>query len=151
MLDIYRQDANLSRLGGGRYEELLARRLSNTEALTLIWCIENQVPMEDAPRNDYLVVHYEDLLGADLQAWNRMATFFGLQSAGWDTALLSSPSQQSSRDFNAAMLRAGGQPAWMRRMASEDLEQVDAILKMTGVTSYCVKDALPINRSAIDR
>lgn len=150
MTGVYRRDENLPALGGGRYVDLLHQDLTDAEALTLVWCIENQVPMAEAAENGYLIVHYEDLLGDGGQIWDRIAQFFGLEASGWDGDLIRAPSQQASPAFqNAGEARKATRPGWMARMRSQDLQAVDRILKAVGVTAYDVSEPLPIRQAAI--
>ncbi|MCG6984617.1 MAG: sulfotransferase [Thiocapsa sp.] len=150
ILDVYKRDENLPALGGGRYVDLLHKDLTDAEALALVWCIENQVPMAEARENGYLLVHYEDLVGDGGQIWDRIANFFGLEASGWDTDLIRSPSQQASADFKKAEgPRQASRPGWMTRMRSEDLRDVDGILKAVGLTAYDVNEAFPTQEAEI--
>ncbi len=143
MLNVYRQDDNLKALRGGLYFDLLFQDLTPAQALTLLWCIENQSPMADAAANGYLIVHYEDLVDRGGIAWDRIAEFFGLINRRWDDDLLSRPSQQASEVWQDSEGFARSHRNWMDRIAPHDLSDIDEILKVTGEAFYDAHDPRP--------
>ncbi|WP_295405089.1 sulfotransferase [uncultured Thiocystis sp.] len=136
VISAYRNDENLFRLNNGQYTELLSQDLTNAQAHTLIWCIENQLPLSDAEKNGYLTVYYEDLVDEGVPEWDRISRFFDLKPVEWDRELFSSPSQQASPDWRNASKRVHVHSKWLDRIAPRDLRDVDEILKVTGVTNY---------------
>jgi hypothetical protein len=146
MLGVYRRDDRIQELRGGLYWDLLHRDLTPAQALTLLWCIENQGPMAEASGNAYLLVHYEDLVDHGAPAWDRIAHYLGLRSDAWDHALLARPSQQASTVWQ-------GQDAvrshanWMRRISDDTLQQIEAMLDATGEVVYRAREARPATSS----
>ncbi|MBK5965479.1 hypothetical protein CCR95_15625 [Thiocystis minor] len=146
ILSTYRNDENLRHLNNGQYTELLSQDLTKAQAHTLIWCIENQLPLSDSENNGYLVVYYEHLVETGVPEWDRMTRFFDLQHVEWDRRLILSPSQQASPDWRNTSLPVNLHSKWLDRIAPQDLREVDEILKMTGVTNYDAYSPLPNNR-----
>jgi hypothetical protein len=145
MLNIYRQDDKLKTLRAGLYTDLLSQALTPAQALTLLWCIENQAPMAEAKATGYLVVHYEDLLDHGDVAWNAIAGFFGLTSHRWDDELLSRPSQQASNVWHNDERPIRSHRNWRARISPHVLTEIDEILKATGEISYNAYQARPID------
>jgi hypothetical protein len=143
MLDTYRRDERLQELRGGLYWDLLHGDLTPAQALALLWCIENQVPMAESTANGYLVVHYEDLVDQGPPVWDRISRFLGLQSDGWDDSLLTRPSQQASNVWQ-------GQDAvrshanWLNRISPDALAEIDAMLEMTEEKVYRAREPRPM-------
>lgn len=148
MLNTYRQDANLKGLRGGLYWGLLSKDLTPAQALTLLWCIENQVPMADATANGYLIVHYEDLVDQGEPVWDRIAEFFGLVNRRWDDDLLSRPSQQASGVWQGRKGPLSSHSNWIGRIEPQEMSEIAEILKVTGEEVYDAHDPRPHNLTA---
>lgn len=143
MLNTYRQDDKLQGLRSGLYRDLLSQPLTPAQALTLLWCIENQSPMTEAAEQGYLVVHYEDLVDHGETVWDRIAAFFDLTNETWDDDLLSRPSQQASSVWQGETRPIKSHRNWMERIAPHALAEIDDILKATGELVYEAYDSRP--------
>lgn len=145
MLDTYRQDEKIKDLRGGLYWDLLFQDLTAAQALTLLWCIENQPPMADAAANGYLIVHYEDLVDQGEPVWDRIAAFFGLVNRRWDDELLSRPSQQASDVWQGSEGPSNSHSGWINRIAPQAMSEIADMLKVTGEAVYDAHNPRPQN------
>ena len=137
----YRGDAEFQRSSVGRYDTLLEADLSPAEALTTIWCIENQHPLEQAERTGYEVVFYEHLIEEPEREWCRVVRALGLSGLP-DAGLLTKPSQQASREWRTQRL-TNDYRRWMDRISPPVSAEIDSVLRRLGVSVYAVGDPLP--------
>lgn len=142
LLDRYKRDLPASGEYATRYAHVLSRSLSPAQALATIWCIENQIPFEQAHLNGYLVVSYETLLKDPETEWSRILQGLGLNNApGQD--LIKKPSQQSSSQWKGQTYGESNYNRWLERIGEKDLREVDEILKELGVSVYDAHDPYP--------
>lgn len=139
-LAAYRSEAMLLDRLASRYRKLLDRDLSPVEACVLVWCIENQLPMEEAGRFGYGVISYEALTERSNREWLRLQEHLDLACLPRPETL-EQPSQQAS-----AQWKSDPKPrdSWMRRLSPRDLGEIDAILNELEVGIYNVKEPLPV-------
>ena len=123
-----------------RYAALLGARLAPAETHTLIWCIENQFPMERAVADGYPVVFYEHLLADGRQQWQRIVDALAIERSPYGEKILSKPSQQSAL---GRLKRQKVKGSWIDRLTSSDGAAIQRILDATGVTAYHVSDPAP--------
>ena len=127
---------------GDRYASLLASRLEPAEAHTLIWCIENQLPLACAAADGYPVIFYENLLSDGERQWQRIVNALGLSNNPYGNGILKKPSQQAG---SARKKRVGGdKKSWMDRLLPQHKEGIQRILTETGVTEYCISESRPL-------
>ena len=132
MLESYRNGQMLGPLEE-RYASLLNSKLDPAEAHTLIWCIENQLPMERASIDGYPVIFYESLLSDGEREWQRIVAAFEVPVNPFGSEVLSKPSQQSALARRKKINRGG---TWLDRLNERDRKGVQRILDETGVTIY---------------
>jgi len=125
----------------GRYRELLEEDLSPVEAHTLIWCIENQLPLEQAGKQGYLSVFYEDLVRDGEKEWLRITNALNLTSSPWGSAVVDQPSQQSTPA--RARRKLGADSNWYDRMSEKELEAIQQVLNAVEMNVYTAFDPLP--------
>lgn len=145
LLDKYRNDPALMNGPITGYSARLNRRLTRTEALTAIWCIENLVPASQAAANGYLVAFYEELLERPEAEWTRVAKVLDLDHVPSARAL-EKPSQQAASRLKADGSNedyAKGYGSWRSRVTDEDLTQIDSTLRDFDVQFYDVSEARP--------
>lgn len=135
------------------FSELLSAELSPPEALTLVWCIQNLVPLSQARRNGYAVVFYEELLEEPERHWPRICKTLELQAVP-ESGLLEVPSQQASarwdadRQFEEGYTKSYGR--WRSGLDPTQLSQIQSVLERAGVKFYDVNHARPIVEAADD-
>ncbi|VAX13626.1 hypothetical protein MNBD_GAMMA24-927 [hydrothermal vent metagenome] len=142
MLDHYRNDEALLSTYGTAYRRLLGQDLTPAQALTTVWCIQNQMPLREAEHNDVVVVYYERLLENPAQEWERIIRGLGLPHAP-DAVLLKRPSQQASMQSSRGGFDPQSYRRWMDRIPTSALEDVNRILQEFEMTVYDAHDPLP--------
>lgn len=133
-------------------DELLASRLgcdwsdwtgqmrTDAELLTLVWCLENTLPLEDIDRPQERVVFYEKLAANDLPEWGRLLDGLALQQMP-DSTALRKPSQQSSE---VLVNQAGPRKtSALDRLTTEDRDGIQRVLDLIGVTFYHTGSLMP--------
>lgn len=137
----YRQDSRLLDEVGTDIRELLFRGLSDVEALTLSWCIENTIALRQARDNDIPVIYYEALVRQGPPEWQRILSALDL-AVPPDEALIRQPSQQTWGGKDTELLRRYAH--WMEQLDRPTALKIQEILDATGMAIYRVDQALPV-------
>lgn len=140
VLDHYRKPGVLGEYGK-RYAALLSEDLNPAEAHTLIWCIENQLPLEQANKQGFLLVYYEHLANHGEREWKRIIDALDLEVSPYGSLIVDRPSQQAAP--KRSKRKVGGGKLWFERIAEKDLDAIDRILCANGVTVYNAFDSMP--------
>jgi hypothetical protein len=145
----FRDDARFHDVTGGRYVNLLERRLTYEESLALRWLIENQRFMEDVRQDAISVIHYEHLKANATGSWASLCAYLGLPRRP-DPALLAQPSQQSS---DRAKTNPAGtvESPWLAALGPERCSRVQALLDEARFVAYDMSEPQPRPGSASDR
>lgn len=146
ILERFRGDQLLDARTQGRYRDLLKAKLSTIEALTLVWAIENQLPVAEAGEYGYEVIHYENMRRTPQSEWRRIAQALDLSQVP-APQIVQAPSQQASRrldDPDADSTR----PRWARALKDEDLARIQRLLDTVGCELYGVENELPVSIAA---
>lgn len=146
LLEQYRNDPGLMSGPLSAHSASLGHRLTRTEALAAIWCIENLIPASQAAPNGYVVAFYEELLESPDTEWQRVAVGLELDRVPAEH-LLRRPSQQSAAQLKQAEVPAEDYPkvygGWLNRVSHEDLAQIDSMLQAFDVQFYDVSEERP--------
>lgn len=135
ILSRYMNDELLMREHASRYGVLLGQQLTVVEALTLLWCMQNQIPLDDAASNGYIVVFYEQLRRSPESEWRRAVAGLGLTEVP-DAGLINRPSQQATSLWPAGMGKNDSGTEWMNRLGTARLKEVNRVLTAVGVDIY---------------
>lgn len=145
-LSYYRDSQEFMALLGDRYGAVLNRQLNPAQANTLIWCIENQYPVERAEQVGYPVFFYEDLADkGQPQQWQRICASLGLPVLP-DSGILGKPSQQASKAYlkESRQGEAPQQPGWMKRLQAQEIEDIQKLLDELNFGLYEMDRPQPI-------
>lgn len=142
-IERYRQDKNLLAILDRNTLKLLFENLTEVEAVTLSWCIENTTAFRQAQLYGIPVVHYEVLVQKGLPEWKRILSALEL-TVSPDHDLVAQPSQQTwgGKARDATLVRQYSR--WMQEIDPATASKIQRILELTGVTSYRIDKALPI-------
>ena len=141
ILDLYRTPGVLGDIGE-RYQELLHRPLEPAGAHTLIWCIENQLPLEQAEEENITVVYYEQLMEDPERQWQRIVDAYDLQFNPWFYDVVKKPSQQArlrQRDEAAPATKN-----WRDRLGPRNMTEMERVLDLLGVDVYRADEMMPL-------
>lgn len=142
VIERYRSNTKLRKLTDGKYDALLAARLSTTEALCLTWVIENQWPVENSEWGGYFVSFYEDFLGESTDEWSKLCRAMRLPNVP-TMSQIHKPSQQAS--FGKKLPSAVDKLAvWQRNLTRQQLDEIQGILDKTNCRLYSVDKISPL-------
>lgn len=145
VLKSYINDQNIFNRYSMQLKNLDYKNLSPVAGHTIIWCIENMIPLEDSVNNGYCVVFYEDLLANGEKEWECLIQYLGLISAP-NVEMLTRPSQQVSNEMRNNKFDQSRIEKWMKKLSKEDLIEVDTVLKQFEVPCYNAYSSFPTNR-----
>lgn len=148
-LDRFRKDARLHQETRGRYEGLLARKLSPVEALTVRWIVENQWVVERAAADGLQVIHYEELRSSSPDGWMRLCSTLDLGKIP-DRRLLTRPSQQSGGNRPTVPLEQSRTPRWMASLTEDQCRAIRGILDAAECDLYDLRESMPRHRAGSD-
>lgn len=129
---LYRDDAALEARLGRPWSEWIGVARSDAELFTLMWCLENLLPLEDVAGAKRHVLFYESLAADHEEEWDRLLDLLALARRPQE-ADLKRPSQQSSEVMGK---RRGRKKSWRERLGSEDRAGIQRILDLFEVSFY---------------
>lgn len=141
LLERFRADRELCDTHLGGVGTLLHRELSPVEAHAMAWCIENQIPLQDARRLGLVVIFYETLVGSSEHEWGGLVDRLSLRNTP-TAASLSRPSQQSRQNWSRVAstdLSAG----WRTRVDGQFIAELQGMLDAFGVDVYRASEPMP--------
>jgi hypothetical protein len=138
----FRGDARFHEVTGGRYANLLERRMTYEESLALRWLIENQRFIEEGRPDAISVVHYEHLKANAAGTWKALCGYLGL-SRRPDSTLLAQPSQQSSGRAQPNPTGGTAESPWRAALGPERCARVQAVLDEARFVAYSMSDPQP--------
>lgn len=142
-IERYRSNASLLEILDDGSRRLIFESLGKIEALTLCWCVENSIALQQARESNIVVVHYEEILEHRVKEWGRISHALDLHGT-LDAELISRPSQQAwgEQAHDAALVKRYA--AWMDRIDKESAQKIQGILDVTGTRLYRISQPLPI-------
>ena len=142
----YRENPRLLDYLEDDVRQLLFQPLDSVEALSLSWCIENEIALKQAQESEILVVYFEEILERGQPEWRRILSALDLLVMP-DFELISRPSQQAwgERARDPALIRRHA--SWMDDIDSETATRMQNMLDATGMDVYSMDQALPVVRS----
>jgi hypothetical protein len=143
VIERYRANPRLHEATGGRYLSLLNSKLTTLQALTLVWVIENQGPVERSVADGYAVVYYENLLSQPDSVWRYLCEALDLPRVP-SSSILHKPSQQASLSPEIPNKLDRSPPRWRTRMTPEQLGAIQGILSSTECNLYHINRDGPL-------
>ena len=143
ILKFYMKDEKLCSDYLFNFKDVICKNLSPIAAHTIIWCIENMIPLQEAQKKNYCLVFYENLILNSQQEWRKIIDFFGLNSMPKKEMLIQ-PSQQVSLEMRKKIFDDKQINRWMKNFSHKQLTELDEMLKIFGVPFYRAFDPLPI-------
>jgi len=143
ILKLYLKDEKLFSDYLYRFKDIIVKQLSPVEGHTIMWCIENMIPLQEAQNKNYCLVFYENLILNSKQEWRRIIDFLGLKGVP-NKDMLICPSQQVSSEMREKTFDEKQIGRWMNNFNKKQLAEIDEILKIYDVPFYRAFDPLPI-------
>lgn len=142
----YKQDEQLRKDYLDKYYEIFSEKLSPVAGHTLLWCIENILPVYNQQKKKRYVFFYEDIVKNPEKEFGRMVKVLSLERKP-DSAIIIQPSQQASREMRNRSFEEKQLTRWMKSFNQEQLGEMDRILKFFNVTTYNAYEPMPVSRT----
>jgi Sulfotransferase domain len=142
----YKQDEQLRKDYLDKYYEIFSEKLSPIAGHTLLWCIENILPVYNQQKKKRYVFFYEDIVKDPEKEFDRMVKVLSLERKP-DSAIIAQPSQQASQEMRNRSFEENQLTRWMKSFNQEQLGEIDKILKFFKVTTYNAYEPMPVNRT----
>ena len=137
ILSQYKRDENLRKEFLDKYYEIFSNKLSNVEGQTLLWCIENIMPVYRLQRKNRYVFFYEDLVKNPNTEFEKMIKILGLKRKNNRSSIF----KPSQKVFDQSQLTR-----WMKTFDQQQFSEIDSILKFFNVTIYNAFEPMPVKR-----
>jgi len=145
ILSRYKQDKQLRKDYLDKYYEIFSEKLPPVAGYTLLWCIENILPVYNQQKKKRYVFFYEDIVKNPEKEFGRMVKVLGLERKP-DSAIIVRPSLQASMEMKNEAFGDKLLTRWMKKMSKQQLGEIDNILNFFNVKIYNAYDPMPINR-----
>ena len=129
-----------------KYYEIFSENLTPVEGYTLLWCIENILPIYRQQKKKNYVFFYEDIVSNPLREFCRIFEIFGLKGKP-EISVITSPSQQASREMKTNPVIGKQLTRWMNGLSQQQFNEIDKMLKFFNVTTYNAYEPFPVSRN----
>jgi hypothetical protein len=119
--------------------------LSVIESYTLIWCIENMIPLSQANKYGYCVVFFENLLVNGDREWKRIIDYFGLLNIP-PKEIIERPSQQAPKDIIGKKIYQNQISKWKEKFSKKEVSEIGKILDLFEVPFYSAMEPMPLQK-----
>lgn len=143
-LKIYRGDRNFYRHYLHAYDHVFQHKQTPLSAYTILWCIENVLPIIKAQEQGHCVIFYEDLLINPEEEWARIITALDLRKTP-SRHLIHRPSQQTYGEMKNRTFGRSQLTKWMNDFKKQELREIENVLNIFNVTVYSAFDPMPIS------
>ena len=145
ILSQYKQDEQLRKDYLDKYYQIFSEKLSPVAGHTLLWCIENILPVYNQQKKKHYVFFYEDIVKNPEKEFGRMVKVLSLERKP-DSVIIVRPSQQASMEMKNEAFGDKSLTRWMKKLSKQQLGEIDNILKIFNVKIYNAYDPMPISR-----
>jgi len=142
----YKRDKQLRNDYLGKYYDIFSESLSPVAGHTLLWCIENILPVYKLQQKKRYVFFYEDIIKNPEREFSHMLKILGLERKP-HSSVISQPSQQASQEMKNSSFKENQLTRWMKKFDPQQLDEMDRILKFFKVTIYNAYEPMPISRT----
>jgi hypothetical protein len=142
----YKQDEQLRKDYLDKYYEIFSEKLSPVAGHTVLWCIENILPVYNQQKKKRYVFFYEDIVKDPEKEFGRMVKVLSLERKP-DSAIIAQPSQQASQEMRNRSFEENQLTRWMKSFDQQQLGEIDKILKFFKVTTYNAYEPMPVSRT----
>jgi hypothetical protein len=141
-LDVFLSQPALMRDYLSPYKDVIKSATTEVQRHTVMWCMENIVPLRQLPRYDWIFCAYEHLYTEPLQETHRLLSRLGLKET---RARLNAIGRLSHVTHKESALRKAGNilTGWKKDLSAQDIADMTAILRDFGIELYSVDEPLP--------
>lgn len=122
---------------------LITSPLGPVETYAAVWCVENEIAIQQARASGLHVVFYEELVRAGHREWPRIATALELANVPRGE-LVEKPSQQAWGESYENPEKLRRYAKWMDRIDERTADRLQAVLDAADSRLYTVSDPLPM-------
>ena len=141
----YKCDAQFNKDYLNKYIDIFKEKLTPVSGHTLLWCLENILPVFNQQKNKKYVFFYEDLVMNPEREFSRMLAILGLENEP-ERKLVETPSQQASVEMASNLCHLDQLNRWMKSFSKEQVEEIERVLTFFNVTIYSTQEPVPLNR-----
>ena len=141
----YKNDHQLKEDYLGKYFDIFEEKLTPAAGHTVLWCIENILPIFNQQKKNGHVFFYEDLVLNPEKEFDRIAKALGLAKEP-ESNIIERPSQQVSQEMMSNRSVTDQLSRWMKSFNKEQLDEIERVLKFFNVAIYSTEEPLPINK-----
>lgn len=141
----YKEDRQLRKDYLDKYYEIFSEKLSPVAGHTLLWCIENILPVYNHQKMKRYVFFYEDIVNNPQKEFEHMIKILGIKRKP-DRSIISRPSQQASRKMRNRSFDKNQLTRWVKNFNQKQLVEIDRVLKFFKVSTYNAFEPMPISR-----
>lgn len=141
----YKNDIDLLNTYLSKYKQVFSWNLSEVGGHTLLWCIENILPVYQAQQEGRPVFFYEDIVTSPQKYFIKIAAELKLNNVP-DLSAITRPSQQAYSDPNERIQGEKQVVKWLSYISEEQLNEIDNILSFFNVKMYNAYDCMPTGK-----
>jgi len=145
ILSQYKNDDQLRKDYLAPYSDIFSQKLTPVAGHTLLWCIENILPIYKHQNNKRYVFFYEDLVMHPEEEFKRMVKILNLKKEP-EGGIFETRSQQGSVEMGKNRCYTDQLSRWMKSFSGEELAQIEQVLEFFNLAIYTTRDPLPISR-----
>lgn len=140
-LDVFLEQEELMRDYLNGFKNIIRAAKKPLQKHTVMWCIENAIPLDQFKKHDWIICTYEELCHNKEEEVNRIFARLGLKRTKQVNSAINSYYQ--TREDSA--VRIGKDPVyeWKNQLSKTDIADILAIVKDFGIELYG-EDTMPI-------
>lgn len=145
ILSLYQNDVQLQEDYLNRYYDIFSEKLTPVAGHTLLWCIENILPMYNQQKKGNSVFFYEDIVMDPEKEFRRMANILQLDREP-DGKIIQTPSQQASVEMEGNQCYLDQLSRWMQSFTKKQCNEIERVLQFFNCDLYTITEPMPIVR-----
>lgn len=130
------------------YEYLMSRSLLNMDHLTLIWCVENYIPLEQFRGGEMLLVFYEELLLNPEREIERIFRFIGQPVRSSAVEQHKQPSAEA-RSWSAVLTGSDPLDSWRNYLDQFQVSRILYFVRLFGLHRIYGEETMPRAEEAL--
>ena len=142
LIERYLSDRDLQEDFLHPYANITSGKMSGVTGQTILWCIENIVPL-NINRDHIYPVYYENLVAKPEVEWPALISWAGLTEIP-NVALLNRPSSQTKTRKAGVNFDISHLGNWKRRLSRSEINDIDHVLRAFNVKDYSAYETLPL-------
>jgi hypothetical protein len=141
-LDVFLSEPALMRDYLSPYTDVIKSVKTEVQKHTVMWCVENVIPLKQLPHYDWIFCTYEHFYTEPLKETHRLLSRLGLKET---RARLHTVRELSHVTHKESALKMGKNilTEWKKELSTKDIADMTTILREFGINLYSVNEPLP--------